>query len=329
MTSLREVLESAADDDTARLVYADWLTDQGDPRGEFIHIQCALGRSLRGARGKPVGRSANFDLPVADLEKRERALLKLHQKKWLEPIRPFIRTWSWRGGFVDGVVADATKFMSGAKVIFASTPLAKVQLTAVKPGQLAALSALAPANRLRELDVSSQRLDADGFAELAGFSFLRVLNLHGNHFAELEASQALAACRFDALESLDIGEGGLTDEGLEVLSRTKYFRQLKVLRLGWTRTLTTRAAQIVVAAGAPLEELDFGAVPVGNDGAKALAAAKSLSNLRWLRLDWDVSEPGVMALLDSKFLTKLSTLERVDTTFKELIAERLAPRRQA
>jgi uncharacterized protein (TIGR02996 family) len=30
------------EDDTPRLVYADWLQEKGDPHGEFIHVQCLL-----------------------------------------------------------------------------------------------------------------------------------------------------------------------------------------------------------------------------------------------------------------------------------------------
>ena len=30
------------DDDVPRLIYADWLDEQGDPRGEFIRVQVAL-----------------------------------------------------------------------------------------------------------------------------------------------------------------------------------------------------------------------------------------------------------------------------------------------
>jgi len=29
------------DNDDLRLVYADWLEERGDPRGEFIRLQCA------------------------------------------------------------------------------------------------------------------------------------------------------------------------------------------------------------------------------------------------------------------------------------------------
>ena len=38
---LKTVLDHPADD-APRLAYADWLDGQGDPRGEFIRVQCAL-----------------------------------------------------------------------------------------------------------------------------------------------------------------------------------------------------------------------------------------------------------------------------------------------
>jgi uncharacterized protein (TIGR02996 family) len=59
------------DDDQLRLVYADWLLERGDPRGEFIALQ------FRKHRGEA--------LSEAD-HKREAQLLKKHTKDWLCPI---------------------------------------------------------------------------------------------------------------------------------------------------------------------------------------------------------------------------------------------------
>src|SRR5206468_3722921 len=39
---LRAICERP-DEDGPRLVYADWLEERGDPRGEFIRVQCRLG----------------------------------------------------------------------------------------------------------------------------------------------------------------------------------------------------------------------------------------------------------------------------------------------
>ncbi|HEY6033088.1 MAG TPA: TIGR02996 domain-containing protein [Kofleriaceae bacterium] len=42
---------SAPDDDRPRMVYADFLQQRGDPRGDFIALQCAyeLARAAEGA----------------------------------------------------------------------------------------------------------------------------------------------------------------------------------------------------------------------------------------------------------------------------------------
>jgi uncharacterized protein (TIGR02996 family) len=44
------------DDDTVRLVYADWLEERGDPRGEFLRLEAALARS-RDARQISAGQT--------------------------------------------------------------------------------------------------------------------------------------------------------------------------------------------------------------------------------------------------------------------------------
>lgn len=67
-----ELLDAIFDnpeDDGVRLVYADWLIERGDPRGEFIHIQYK--RRDRGLS------------PTE--EKHEKALLKKHLHTWLGP----------------------------------------------------------------------------------------------------------------------------------------------------------------------------------------------------------------------------------------------------
>ena len=34
-----QAIRDAPDDDAPRLIYADWLDERGDPRGEFIRVQ--------------------------------------------------------------------------------------------------------------------------------------------------------------------------------------------------------------------------------------------------------------------------------------------------
>lgn len=58
------------EDDAPRIVYADWLQERDDVRGEFIALQLQ---------------------PTAESRKRERALVKQHRKAWLGPLATVLR----------------------------------------------------------------------------------------------------------------------------------------------------------------------------------------------------------------------------------------------
>lgn len=74
---LKEILADP-DDPGPYAVYADWLTERGDPRGEFIHIQLQLeDENLRTADRK-------------ELQKREKQLLSRYQEKWLGDYSPML-----------------------------------------------------------------------------------------------------------------------------------------------------------------------------------------------------------------------------------------------
>lgn len=244
-----------ADDLESRLVFADWLVERGDPRGEFIQLQCALGRPLHGAKGtswnKPI-----FQGDPAELQARETKLLKTYAKAWLEPIRAFVRTWRWDNGFVSGVVADATKFMSGREVIFASTPLVDLELTALKPAQLKTLSTEPTTARLRRLNVGFQKLDAKALETFgaAQWSGLRSIRLAGNRFGPAGAA-VLAKARFPALETLELNDAQLDDKCVEALVEAPFFPRLTNLEIGWNQGITGRSVELVLRKGSSLKGL--------------------------------------------------------------------------
>ena len=71
--------------DLYRLVYADWLLGQNDPRGEFIRIQHEI--SLKNENSA--------------LKEREQELLNQNKKSWLEPFNSAKRAqWIFEKGFV-------------------------------------------------------------------------------------------------------------------------------------------------------------------------------------------------------------------------------------
>jgi uncharacterized protein (TIGR02996 family) len=92
---LRAVCENP-DDDTPRLVFADWLQENGDePRAEFIRLQCQATRL-------PVASSAR-----QHKENRINHLLRAYEREWARdlPTPPGCR---WGETFVRGFVADFT-----------------------------------------------------------------------------------------------------------------------------------------------------------------------------------------------------------------------------
>jgi uncharacterized protein (TIGR02996 family) len=91
-TALLDAIRRApAGSDDAHLVYADWLLERGDPRGELIQVQCALARDLGDT-------SANRKA----LRERERELLAEHHLAWIGTSYDERVTWAFDRGFPTG-----------------------------------------------------------------------------------------------------------------------------------------------------------------------------------------------------------------------------------
>ncbi|HEY7426081.1 MAG TPA: TIGR02996 domain-containing protein [Gemmataceae bacterium] len=90
------------EDDTPRLVYADWLDERGDPRGEFIRVQCQMAILSADDERRP------------PLEQQERRLLERHQDEWLGPLRHLLGSWLFRRGFLEAITVPATTYLRQA-----------------------------------------------------------------------------------------------------------------------------------------------------------------------------------------------------------------------
>src|SRR6516162_6088198 len=98
---LHEIL-AHPDDDAPRLIYADWLDEHNDPRGEFIRIQCALAQL------------SDEDPHRWPLEQREQELLREHEAKWL-PKDMGQAQCIFRRGFVEEIELFAQDFLTVAE----------------------------------------------------------------------------------------------------------------------------------------------------------------------------------------------------------------------
>jgi uncharacterized protein (TIGR02996 family) len=87
-----QAIRSSPDDDTPRLVYADWLEEHGQSdRAAFIRVQCRLALLPEGDPRRP------------ELEARERGLLQEHGEEWTAPLRGLVDAWTFRRGFVEEI----------------------------------------------------------------------------------------------------------------------------------------------------------------------------------------------------------------------------------
>jgi uncharacterized protein (TIGR02996 family) len=80
--NVREALEEALvenpDDLAAHMAYADYLSEQGDPRGEFVRVQLSLEDGSKPAAERK------------KLQQRESELLRQHGREWLGELAPWL-----------------------------------------------------------------------------------------------------------------------------------------------------------------------------------------------------------------------------------------------
>jgi uncharacterized protein (TIGR02996 family) len=180
------------EDDVPRLVYADWLEERGDParlaRAEFIRLQCAWERSRRDGPGT-----------------RMNQLLVKYEREWLGELRPFLKGWGFRRGFVESARIGVNRFLAHADTLFRREPVRRLS---IKGGckVMPAVASSPHLARLVELNLSNNRIDDAGARALAASPHLaRLTNLHLNwNWIGDEGARALAASPF--LKSLtDLG----------------------------------------------------------------------------------------------------------------------------
>jgi uncharacterized protein (TIGR02996 family) len=244
---LRAILD-APDDDAPRLIYADWLEEQGDSdRADFIRVQVALARS------------EVTDTRRVELRKRERALIQRHRQEWIDRLPSFVSSYQFDRGFVDNLIVVAEAFLENADVVFQVAPVRHIKLVGARRllGALAAEPALA---RLASLDLSFNGIAMRGLQELAASPYLgnlRALNLCWNPVPD--ALRVLAgAASLTRLEDLDLEKTGLHPSTLRFLGRSSVYERLTRLSLRNNRLDAVAVEVLATPPGlAHLRQLDL------------------------------------------------------------------------
>jgi uncharacterized protein (TIGR02996 family) len=210
--ALFEAVCADPDDDAPRLVYGDWLLEQGDPRGELIAVQCELTRLL----GKEPASTR-----VYDLRRREAQLVFAHRARWLEI--PPLRSPVLRRGFIDTITLyDCDELDRNAAAIFAAAPLlSSLELVVGRDADLRVLVTSPHFARIRRLTLRSVEAVESLTRCREHIGHLRDLCIAWTR-PSIDVVQALLAAT--NLRSLDLAWCHIDEEGQRALQRSEHRR---------------------------------------------------------------------------------------------------------
>jgi uncharacterized protein (TIGR02996 family) len=310
------------DDDNLRLIYADYLDERGDPRGEFIRVQIELARlapgqdvdSRRGfVEGGTLSTANRVECVLAqvtaeraglahgrypELKRREADLLDAHGERWAEPVRPFVLhdacvpSRMFRRGFIERVQVEPVVLVEHGAVLFRQAPIVDVTLggsfEADEP--IAEALALPALGRLNALGVCGFDVPGPVLAALADARHLSRLSWLALQveLGDAEAQTLANLPHLASLTDLHLEENNIGPYGVAALAASPHLGRLAGLYLGWN--------------------------PVGNEGLAYLGASPLLDRLTTLDLGWCHigDSPEVVALLESPCLAGLTTLYLAD-----------------
>jgi uncharacterized protein (TIGR02996 family) len=302
---LRTILENP-DDDLPRLVFADWLQENGDEdRADFIRIQCELAQTPKS------------DPRRKELESRSQAYLRLHQVQWQSdlPYWEGVRWETFERGFVASVRVDSPQaFFLHAKEIIEYAPIQHLSFHRFYAEHAKQLANVPPLKQIRSLDLEDGNrignLGLEALAESPYLPNLRSLKLGGNGLGPASVRALAHSKTIDKLMLLDLHRNDLFDDGAEALATSEQMKSLENLRLGYTQL--TDAGVSSIANSPYLNQLWFLYLStnfIQSEGAISIARSPYLRDLEELYLDYNqIGNEGAIALANSRMLANLEVL---------------------
>lgn len=301
---LLAAIVDAPDDDAPRLVYADWLQSRGDPRGEFIQLQCQLAAAPDDERRRAIKIAEN-------------KLFAAHGKSWLEPLFHILPAanevfspykFEFERGFVEEahVTLDCVRHFGP---LWERAPL--LRRLRLMPNMMFSTPIKQP-----RLD---RALDAPQFARLDSLEI--TLGGGGNAVArELAAAPNLARLRELGLHVSVWGEGVgmfaagatelvLDDAGVAALASSPHLANVEALLVDSNRI--TSAGVAAIGRGAwKLRRLDLSHNLIAPESLTASLAGPAFSHLEMLALSGITFDPrSIGQLVRSPSLRHLRELD--------------------
>ncbi|MCA9064132.1 MAG: TIGR02996 domain-containing protein, partial [Planctomycetaceae bacterium] len=223
---------AAPDDDVPRLIYADWLEENGSPRGEFIRVQCE--------RHSLDERDPRF----LDLLLRSEELLEQHGQEWADELQQDVRKAIYTRGFIDTLTIRARALLESGEQLFQSVPVRWLRLNYVK-GTADKWNDCTALRNIQYLDLADLVVPDADMTALLGARYLT--NLRGLRIGgwgqpiSLQTAVTLSQAAFaEQLEVLDIR--GTEQDIQNVLNSVRNHAGLPKLRELW---LTAREGNVI------------------------------------------------------------------------------------
>lgn len=308
------------DEDAPRLIYADWLDEHNDPRGEFIRIQCTLAQL------------SDEDPRRWPLEQQEQELLREHGTKWLPKEIGHISCIFHRG-FVEEITLSPEAFLDEADRLFEQAPIRRLHLRprgwerAERPdaslSEIASSRHLVRIHRLSLIDLTLSRSELRDFLVSPVLRQLTDLQLSQLTVGNAERPESrpdelpaeivhdLTELPYRAdLKALYLTDTALTLDGLRLLANSSSFGSLRELNLNGNR-LTHETARILTGGHLlpQLETLHLDSNRLGDAGAWAMCEWPALPRLTRLSLGHNqIFAAGIQALAEAPALRGLISL---------------------
>ena len=257
------------------LSYADWLTSQRNPQGEFVRVDCLLETLPPDDPARP-----KLDARWSELyEKLEAKLLKPLEKLGTSP--------DLENGIVRTVEIDNPRILPRkAKQLFDAAPL------------------------LRELTLAGS-IDLEGLAKCPQMGQIESLQLSDCEITDEGLAAIFASPHFHSLTALKLSYLPLSDDVVEHLAQSPISQQLKRLNLDGCELTTAAIESLAKSPGLQqLEELYLGGNKLEDAALSLLAGCSNLRNVRRLNLsELRVTADGVNALVQAAFFPTLEVLD--------------------
>ncbi len=340
------------EEDTPRLMFADWLQESGDEaRAQFIRLQIEV------ARAEPFTPEART---AAEAAKR---LLDEHRGEWSRAVKQLALSWEFGRGFVEHLAVNVITFPRDAAVMFNAEPIRSLQperFELVRTASLDPFFQTPQLARIARLDLSlleAAPVELDSLLEcpylsgvadlclrrtpvmpdwlrtflvgpampaLVGLDLCDVTHL-GPRLAE-----TLPRLEHRCFQRLDISRIRFSSNEIKEVLGSRCLREVEELRLAWMTGGNSEGSLKYLDLGwvlpwDRLRLLDLSAQGIGNTGVDELVRGafhrRTVSPLRWLGLAKNqITSDGIRSLVRSKLNLLYLDLRGNDLTHSDRAA---------